>query len=187
LNKFSAMTGLVTKMPSKPRAAAAALLRSLGVAQTPIDVDEIARRVGIQVVRQQFADGEVSGMLFREKGKQPIIGVNASQAQTRQRFTLAHELGHWQLHPGRVVILDRPVRINRRDSLSSMATDREEIEANDFAANLLMPEEAVHTYLSQLPPAIRHDSDACADWLAAEFNVSFAAMGFRLMNLGLAT
>jgi Zn-dependent peptidase ImmA (M78 family) len=174
-------------MPSRPALAAASLLRSFEMHQIPINVDEIARRAGVNVVRQQFADGEVSGMLFREEGKQSVIGVNASQAATRQRFTLAHELGHWQLHPGRVVILDRPVRINRRDSVSSMATDREEIEANDFAANLLMPEEAVRSQLEELPPTLRHDSDVCTSWLAEKFDVSSAAMGFRLINLGLAT
>jgi Zn-dependent peptidase ImmA (M78 family) len=174
-------------MPSRPALAATALLRSLDINRIPIDVDEIARRAGVNVVRQQFADGEVSGMLFREEGKQPVIGVNTSQATVRQRFTLAHELGHWQLHPGRVVILDRPVRINRRDSKSSMATDREEIEANDFAANLLMPEDAIRRQLEELPPTLRHDSDRCTSWLAAKFQVSPAAMGFRLINLGLAT
>ena len=157
------------------------------MANPPIDVDDIARRVGIKVVRQNFTEGEVSGMLLREEGNQPVIGVNASQAPTRQRFTLAHELGHWQLHPGRVVILDRPVRINRRDGVSSTATDREEIEANDFAANLLMPEQAVRGDLEGLPLALRHDSDACAEWLARRFCVSPAAMGFRLINLGLAS
>jgi Zn-dependent peptidase ImmA (M78 family) len=172
---------------SRAQEAAAALLRHSGLHDVPVDVEKLAELSGVLVIKQRFADGEVSGMLLREDGKSPVIGVNNAQALTRQRFTLAHELGHWQLHPGRLVIFDRPVRINRRDNLSSMATDREEVEANAFAANLLMPEGAVRGYLEQLPAQMRHNSDACAGWLADEFNVSTTAMGFRLINLGLAT
>jgi Zn-dependent peptidase ImmA (M78 family) len=126
-------------------------------------------------------------MLLREDGQAPLIGVNASQAQARQRFTLAHEIGHWRLHPGRLLTFDRPIRVNRRDNVSSMATDREEIEANAFAASLLMPEPAVRRKLIEVPLKNRHDSDLSTEWLASEFQVSTAAMGFRLINLGLAT
>ena len=174
-------------MPTRPQIAASTLLADTDVFAVPVDVNLVAQRAGIQVVRQNFEDGEVSGMLLREDGKRPIIGVNASQAETRQRFTLAHELGHWRLHPGRLLIFDRPVRINRRDNVSSMATDREEIEANAFAANLLMPEQEIYAHLRRLPIAMRHNSDKCTLWLAEKFNVSQAAMGFRLINLGLAT
>ena len=81
----------------------------------------------------------------------------------RQRFTIAHELGHRALHPGRELILDVPVRVNLRDKTSSMASDIEEIEANAFAATLLMPEQMIRDQLSQLPPARRREPDATAD------------------------
>jgi Zn-dependent peptidase ImmA (M78 family) len=174
-------------MARKAHVAAAALLDSFGIADIPIDPERVASLCGIEVVKQTFLDGEVSGMLLREEGRPSIIGVNASQAPTRQRFTLAHEIGHWRLHPGRLITFDRPIRINRRDNVSSMATDREEIEANAFAANLLMPETAVREMLRAVPPEKRHDSDLSTEWLAKQFDVSQAAMGFRLINLGLAT
>jgi Zn-dependent peptidase ImmA (M78 family) len=134
-----------------------------------------------------FEDGDVSGMLLREDGMPPVIGVNTAHATVRQRFTVAHELGHWALHPGRLVIFDRPMRVNRRDSVSAMATDREEIQANAFAAALLMPERIVRQRVSELPPDEGRDPDRAAARLASVFDVSTLAMSFRLINLGLAS
>ena len=114
-------------MAPRAEAAAAELLARLGIEQVPVDVTALAEQCGITVVPQQFGDGDVSGMLLREDGADPVIGVNTTHADVRQRFTVAHELGHWALHPGRLVIFDRPLRVNRRDSVSAMATDREEI------------------------------------------------------------
>ncbi|MFF8843411.1 ImmA/IrrE family metallo-endopeptidase [Streptomyces sp. NPDC015127] len=150
-----------------------------------MDVERLAAIHGALVSRSPFKDGEVSGMLLRREGQPPVIGVNDTHPERRQRFTIAHELGHLLLHPGREVVLDRPVRINLRDRASSMATDQEEIEANAFAASLLMPTEMLRSELLNLGPAIRQDPDRCTVQLADVFRVSTAAMGFRLINLGL--
>ncbi|MBR7837816.1 ImmA/IrrE family metallo-endopeptidase [Actinospica durhamensis] len=149
----------------------------------PVAVDDLARLLGIVVVRRRFEDADVSGMLFR--GEREVIGVNEVHHRVRQRFTIAHELGHHVLHPGRELILDAPVRVNFRDRTSSMATDREEIEANAFAAALLMPEPMIRAELDRLPEEIRRDVDLTIKVLADRFEVSIAALGFRLINLGL--
>lgn len=164
---------------------ASQLLAESGVSAPPVDVERLAETYGALVSRSPFKDGEVSGMLLRREGQPPVIGVNDTHPDRRQRFTIAHELGHLLLHPGREVVLDRPVRINLRDRTSSMATDQEEIEANAFAASLLMPAEMLRSELLNLGPAIRQDSDRCTIQLADVFLVSTAAMGFRLINLGL--
>ncbi|TQM35627.1 ImmA/IrrE family metallo-endopeptidase [Pseudonocardia cypriaca] len=174
-------------MSKRATKAAEAFLEAHGIGKIPVDVERLARKAGALLRRQEFEDGDVSGILLREDGRPPIIGVNASQAGVRQRFTIAHELGHLALHPGRLVILDRPMRVNARDSISATATSREEIEANTFAADILMPERLVRAHLQTLPERFRRDSDASTEWLANEFNVSIAAMGFRLMNLGVTT
>jgi len=62
-----------------------------------------------------------------------------------------------------------------------MASDLEEIEANAFAATLLMPEQMIRDYLSRLPPARRREPDA----LARIFKVNTPALNFSLINLGL--
>ena len=170
-------------MPKRAEIAAAELLNEHPVARLPVAVDDLAEALGIIVVRRTFEDADVSGMLFR--GKREVIGVNKVHHWRRQRFTVAHELGHHVLHPGRELILDAPVRVNFRDRTSSMATDREEIEANAFAAALLMPEPMVRAELDRLPEKIRRDVDLTTNTLADRFEVSVAALGFRLINLGL--
>src|SRR5690606_34680315 len=106
-------------------------------------VVDIAAAENVLVVQEPFRDDEVSGVLLREPNRTTII-VNARNAPARQRFTIAHEIGHYKLHRG-AVYLDGRTRVNLRDGLSSTATDREEIEANAFAAALLMPVHWVRT------------------------------------------
>lgn len=172
-------------MARRAEVRAAQLLADCGVFSPPVNVEQLVRQQGAMVSKSSFRDGDVSGMLLRREGQSPVIGVNDSQPLLRQRFTIAHELGHLLLHPGREVVLDRPVRINMRDGLSSTATDREEIEANAFAASLLMPADMVREQLMLLPVTIRQDPDRCTVALAERFEVSTSAMGFRLINLGL--
>ncbi len=116
-----------------------------------------------------------------------VIGVNSAHSLTRRRFTVAHELGHLRLHPGRPLILDAPARVNFRDHIASLATDREEIEANAFAAALLMPERLVLEAVGRLLTAGQHTPEKLAQLLAEEFQVSEAAMSYRLINLGITT
>jgi Zn-dependent peptidase ImmA (M78 family) len=141
----------------------------------------LAKKLGARLSYQPFhkSDDDVSGLLYRD-GTRTIIGVNSAHAPTRQRFTIAHELGHLLLHPGKPMILDR-ARVNLRNSVSSMATDTQEIEANQFAASLLMPRDFLFGELKRMPAK---QSDLLIDGLAQKFNVSREAMRHRLVNLG---
>src|SRR5438270_14080264 len=111
----------------KPESEAKRVLNETGLTRLPIPVDAIARKLGAFISFRPL-EGDTSGMLFRESGT-AMIGVNSTHPATRQRFTIAHELGHLRLHKGRPLIVDAYVRINRRDGVSSLATDMEEIEA----------------------------------------------------------
>jgi Zn-dependent peptidase ImmA (M78 family) len=159
--------------------AAQHLLREFGIAEVPVRLELITDGLGAIVVTQEL-DSELSGMLVREDSGM-VIGVNKQHPLVRRRFTIAHELGHLQLHPGRALILDTSVRVNFRDPLSSLATDREEIEANRFAAALLMPPELVIQTAAVAP----QDPDGLVRSLARRFKVSQPAMGYRLINLGI--
>lgn len=110
-----------------------------------------------------------------------IIGVNSLHPPQRQRFTLAHELGHLQLHRD---ILEEQVHLDRgslrRDWLSSQGVDECEMEANAFASELLIPSELLERALAGRRIDIEEEDEVGA--LARKFRVSPAAMRYRLMR-----
>ncbi|WP_246763637.1 ImmA/IrrE family metallo-endopeptidase [Rhizobium sp. 007] len=108
-----------------------------------------------------------------------IIGVNSEQSKQRQRFTIAHEFGHYLLHEGLGAHVDREYRINFRDATSSQASSVLEIEANFFAANLLMPED----FLEADDAELAIDDDVQVAKLASRYGVSRHAMSLRLGKL----
>lgn len=164
--------------------AARQLLTGLGIAALPVPVEAIAAHLGARIVHEPL-DSTISGLLLREGGTN-LIAVNSEHHPRRRRFTIAHELGHLELHKGDYIV-DSTVRVNRRDTLSSMATDAEEIEANAYAAALLMPGDLVRQTLGQLRDSQISNPSRVVDTLAEQFGVSSEAMGYRLINLGLST
>lgn len=141
----------------------------------PVDPIAIARFLGINVYESKL-DNTLSGMIAKvSTNAETDIVVNSEHAPVRQRFTIAHELGHY------FAIRSDPARdgkpfIHRRDQLAACGTDSEEIFANGFAAQLLMPREDVVA-------AVRVGADASQ--LALRFHVSLDAMTNRLKALGL--
>jgi Zn-dependent peptidase ImmA (M78 family) len=118
----------------------------------------------------------------RESGK-TIIGANRSHHPHRQRFTIAHELGHFLLHEGQTVYLDEKLTVNLRSPESSKGEDVDEREANLFAAELLMPAAFLNRDLRGKTVDVIGD-DAFLERLAKKYNVSVQALTFRLANLG---
>lgn len=159
-----------------------ALLSKHGIKKTPVPVDEIASRLGIEVRYAPYRGGDVSGMIYRDEGR-VVIGVNSLHHPNRQRFTIAHEIGHYLMHEGKEVHIDRDfsIKINLRDSNSSKAVDREEIEANRFASELLMPFELLAEDLRDRE--IDVDNEGLIKELAQKYKVSQQAMTFRVMRL----
>ncbi len=127
-------------------------------------------------------DDELSGFVYVKDGA-PIIGVNSSHHLHRQRFTIAHEIGHLILHRdqiGDTVHVDKEFRILRRDQRSGTGVERIEIEANAFAAELLMPEALLQ---EEAATPVDVDDDGRIAILAKRFKVSTAAMRNRLLGL----
>jgi len=168
-----------------PGPAAEALLKRHGVSEVPVDVEAIARAEGAIVLRESL-DRNVSGLLLREEGSN-LLAVNDTHHPRRQRFTIAHEVGHLLLHPGRPYTVDSTVRLNWRNDLSSLATDQEEIAANAFAAALLMPADAVRKAVGSLREGPASNTARVVELLAEQFDVSAEAMGYRLINLGISS
>ena len=156
-----------------------ALLAQAGVTAPRVPVDRIITSHGI-TLEPSASLGDVSGLVLR-RGKEIIIGVNKKQAPVRQRFTLAHELAHALLHPGKEVRFDKDFRVNLRSEASGLGVDVEEIEANFFAACLLMP----RRFLEADPEAALVDveNEQAVKKLAGRYGVSAHAMSIRLGNL----
>lgn len=166
-------------MSRRATRAAKKLSAEHGRERFPVDVHGLARALDIRVVEKSM-DDSISAMLYRYDDGTAVIGINAGHSALRARFSIAHELGHYLMHPGRPLIVDG-VRVSFRNRESALATQPEEIEANAFAAELLMPESAVRR-------TAQHEADseeALAKYLAAKFQVSEQAMSYRLTNLGI--
>jgi len=158
---------------------ALSLLEAAGVDKPPVAVDKIAKFLGAKV-RYSPLDEELSGMVFIKDDKS-IIGVNALHHPNRQRFTIAHEIGHLCLHCDQIdseVHVDKQFPMLMRDKTASSGIDSIEIQANHFAAELLMPEKFINEYLEN--NAFEIDDDSFISKIAKKFKVSPQAIQFRL-------
>jgi len=158
------------------------LLSEHGIVDAPVPIDRIVKKTGIDLRYGKLDD--VSGLLVRE-AKGITIGVNSEHPFVRQRFTIAHEFGHYLLHEGISAHYDRDykvesrVRVNFRSRESAQATNVEEIEANFFAASILMPKQ----FLDKDNALETLDSDTEVRKLASRYRVSGHAMSLRLANV----
>lgn len=158
------------------------LLDKFSVESAPVPVDRLAEFLGIRVVYKPYEEGDdVSGMLYRGDGR-PVIGVNSAHHIHRQRFTIAHEIGHFLLHKGKMYVDTPTVRF--RNTVSGLAIDNEEIEANGFAAELLLPRKFLEKSLEGLFQRKIRDRKVILEKLSSEYKVSAQTVEFRLKNLG---
>jgi Zn-dependent peptidase ImmA (M78 family) len=155
------------------------LLKKSRISKPPIPVEKIAEHHGLDVRLAPF-EGDLSGALVRTE-KEAYIGVNSSHHPNRQRFTIAHELAHYFLHKGLRVHIDKEFWVNWRDDESSKAVKWEEIQANQFAAELLMPTKFLKRDIDKLKRLDTHTTQ----FLANKYKVSPQAMRIRLTNIGL--
>jgi Zn-dependent peptidase ImmA (M78 family) len=148
---------------------AEAIWQKLCLTSPPIPILEVTENHGLLVRDANFsAHPKISGILD-VKGQ--IIYINAEESPARKRFTIAHELGHWILHPCikeensvHTIYYRRPI---------DKETDDLEKEANCFAANLLVPIGFLKKYRDLYPE----------QELAALFAVSQEVIGYRLRLL----
>ncbi len=125
------------KKSADPIFAATNLIKAIDNPFFPLDIEEISLNVGIQEVKDMKTD-KYEGMLVALPDKSVgYINVNRSiREQTRRRFTIAHELGHFL-----ITTHVNNYECNSYDTNNySDLTKPQEIEANRFAAELLMPE-----------------------------------------------
>jgi Zn-dependent peptidase ImmA (M78 family) len=159
------------------------ILEDLKIDKLPVPVEFIASRRGLTI--QPFDLGEeVSGVLVIDDAGKGTIGVNPLESKVRQRFTIAHELGHFELHnQGGEMFIDKQFKVLFRDQNSSKGEIKKEQEANAFAAALLMPEKLLIREI--LKNSFDLTDGQSMKKLATLFNVSTTAMSFRIANLNL--
>lgn len=153
------------------------LLRSFGLHSVPVDVAAVASRLGAKLVYADL-DDDVSGFLLRER-RLITIAVNRAHHANRQRFTIAHECGHLYLHAdqGDRLWVDKQTTLFYRDTSSRNGEQQAEIQANQFAAGLLMPEQLLLDSLTS------ETKEADVVQLALKFQVSEQSMLLRLGSL----
>ena len=158
-----------------PSHAANELLEKAHVDEPPIDVLDLCARCGVLVLTRSFAE-TLSGLVFAYEGG-AVIGINGDHPQTRQRFTMAHELAHYLLrHHERSPDYGDSFHIDLAEGPPPGFDWRAERAANAFAADLLMPRRLMAAAYGQSQNPVA---------LAAKFDVSQVAMGIRLLELGL--
>lgn len=131
----------------------------------PVPLDLIARTLGFEPYKFE-GQGEISGLVDYDNKK---IYINGNESETRQRFTLAHEIGHAVMHKGQRIV-------DYRKTIDAPSTDIER-EANRFASELIMPPNRFK--------AAWRERNGNVYRVAAYFGVSHAAASFRAKNLGL--
>lgn len=170
------------------------VLRKAGALSVPTDLDKVAASLKVRIHDEEM-EADVSGVLI-VKGPERHVLVNASHAEGRRRFTIAHELGHLVLHDHdgeddgdtERIFIDRQIRVYHRVAEASsdvykqegsLTTGRQEREANTFAACLLMPKHQV------IRAALERDlfDEVSVASMARTFGVSEQAMSIRLQQL----
>ncbi|HKU18830.1 MAG TPA: ImmA/IrrE family metallo-endopeptidase [Candidatus Saccharimonadales bacterium] len=151
----------------------------------PVQVGKLAEELGLTVVSTTDLPQGMSGSISKE-GEHYVVYVNAKQPLRRQRFTIAHEIGHFLedrdyldqadeiLNPTKKAILNRSSRAAASDDL---AERRREYVADQFAGDLLMPEAPFKEVWSKAQ---------CLKDVADYFGVSEMAANVRaaLLDLG---
>lgn len=147
---------------------------ALGLEQnTPLAciLDTVECGFGLPVVIADMPE-HIAGVCWRADDT-AVLWVNGNQPAVRRRFTLAHELGHIRCEH------DRGLPAETFKTLGGKPTDQREVQANAFAAQLLMPADGIRDAVAAEPTL----EDVIT--IAARFGVSTIAALYRLNTLGL--
>jgi Zn-dependent peptidase ImmA (M78 family) len=144
------------------------LLQASGTLRAPVSLRDVVSVLNLSLVEKAHEPFAAEAALTTV-GDGRAIELNGPVSERRRRFTIAHEIGHFVLHPGRVA--------PERGGPTNVASGRQEREADAFAAELLMPEHLVRQ------ATLEEGADPRR--LADRFEVSEQAMTIRLQRLGL--
>ncbi|RKD92526.1 ImmA/IrrE family metallo-endopeptidase [Mangrovibacterium diazotrophicum] len=155
------------------------ILLQLKINKAPVPIEEVVVSLGLVIDKGIFGD-TISGFLLTKENVN-LIAVKSTESEVRQRFTIAHELGHFLFHSTNKDDIFISNVLFRNES-SSTGEIRMEREANSFAAAILMPAKFINDEIQNLNNKLTVE-EAIKD-LADVFKVSEVAMTYRLTNLG---
>lgn len=161
------------------------ILKKVEINDYPVNIEKIAEVLGIEIKKMKFSNDNVSGAIkIKGKSGHPIVVINEDHHEHRQRFTIAHEIGHFILHSIGGMHIDSKGVYFRDANATSDTSNIKEIQANQFAAELLMPREAVVSDLTGEYCLNECDKDlTIVSKLAKKYNVSQQAMMIRVGSL----
>lgn len=153
-------------------------LKKRGLYYAPVDVSRLARELGLEIYSANFENPSISGVIRKERigltsREETIIYFNRAINRDCVRFIIAHEIGHWylgHLEQNSDGIFDDQLDLYRR-RCSVNSEYRTEVDANRFAASLLMPREFVISFWEETSGNI--------EAMARRFQVSAVEMGYR--------
>jgi Zn-dependent peptidase ImmA (M78 family) len=149
----------------------------LGLTEPVRDMLEVAEdRQGVPVLIERFNNDGIAGVLLRHGSGDSFVAVNADHNPVRQRFTLAHELGH--------LYMGHQPRVELSSELFGSTRDPQEVEANYFAAELLAPRAAITGWLEDRDLVAEAAAPDTAAQLALEFGIAFPTAAYRLERVG---
>lgn len=150
------------------------ILLDLGVSRPEdIDLDAIAWDLGVVAVKRRRLDGCEARIVG--DGDRAIISIDPRPMLRRQRFSLAHELGHWVHHRGKILFCAKA------DIATNQGSHPAEQTANAFAADLLLPGFLVAP-LARARPKL---TTTVVREIAEEFQATKSATALRLVGLGI--
>ena len=118
------------------------ILKDAKINMPPVDLKKILANLNINLLSYSFPN-KVSAILLKEKNML-VVGVNSNQHQHRQRFSIAHEIGHYVLGHYKDIFVDfSEISEGRFDAFDIGHNKIQEQEANYFASELLMPSEMI--------------------------------------------
>lgn len=144
------------------------ILKKLDINSAPIPLEKVAELFSLPVVPYPYFPEGISGTIINEHDLK-VIGVNDNHAEVRQRFTVAHELGHYLMaHDDTRFIDDTFDKPNQKEQ-----------EANKFAAELLMP----YDFLKKdIENGIINIKDLSKRYIVSEQSMSIRLLETNLIN-----
>lgn len=138
-----------------------------------LDIEKLIERNEFLTLKKTPLPDGIDAYIKETKSNHFEIGVNSKHSRTRQRFSMAHEFAHYQLHRENLNGLAEGERIlHRSDERNHL-----EYQANSFAAAMLMPEDHFREELRRTQGDVSE--------LAKRFGVSPLALRYRAKSLGM--